>query len=171
MEVLHPSVKDVPVVVPSPRNVMFGYVVQHQNLVVPLQLDREILLVELAKKKDVVQEKGVADEIVLDVTVSTDLKPSTLTDLCTKRSRLWTTGFLSINESRLSIPIKFTIPLIWADGLMFSGQVQQFVTKVENLIGNHGFPKWVWKDRWYIVGCLIIQIRDKDRTWIASSFS
>jgi hypothetical protein len=105
MEVLHPSVKDVPVVVPSLRNVMFVYVVQHQNLVVALQLDREILPVEVAKKKDVVQEKGVADEIVLDATVSTDLKLSTLTDLCTKRSRLWTTGFLSTNESRYFIKL------------------------------------------------------------------
>jgi hypothetical protein len=118
MEVLHPSVKDVPVAVPNLRSAMFGYVVQHQNRVIVPLLARETLLVALAKKKDAVQENGVGDEIVLDATVLTDLKLLTLTGLFTRLSHLWTIGFLSINESRYFTFIFDTIYLYFKNFLI-----------------------------------------------------
>lgn len=100
MGVLRPYVKDVLVGVQSLKSVMFAYGVKQQNQELVLQLGREILLGELVKKKDVAQEKGVADEIAPDVIVLIGLKLRTLTDLCTKQRHLWTVGSLLINLLR-----------------------------------------------------------------------
>lgn len=101
MEVLRPYVKDVLVGVRNLRSVMFVYVVKQRNPeLVLVWLGREMHPDERVKKKDVVRENGVAEEIVLDVTVLTGSKVLIPTGHCMKQRRSWIAGYLLINLLR-----------------------------------------------------------------------